>query len=199
MFIDQSNDKIQKKIEELQRGFIEDLQQRIEYDVMQSVKKECTTLKIQAKSKTVHEYIHHGKFDEAETIIQEIAELDPRTDLITTLRAYKFYMSGSLKEAIPLLQKISTTSINYEAAENILDKAIKQDKLYDAAATKSIENNYTKEIKLLTKLLAVDESNRKIQEAAYFQRALAHFAIEHYEQAIADFKMFKAIQNAKFA
>lgn len=194
MFIDPGNDKICENISNVRKFFIMDLVERLEAEIFSDLQKTCSTVDKKKKVKEAEELIKAKKFDEAKNAIEEISKADPDCDEIYFLNGFALYMSGALKEAQPLLRKVLHQNPKHHKAADIFDNTTKLIKLIDEAAAKQVEKKHADSIDLLTKALAIDKSNSKINQAVYFQRAMAQFSLGNSAEAYSDFKMFEGMQ-----
>lgn len=195
IFTDPENIKIQEKINEIRQFFIKDLVARLEWDVKSDLTESCKKLEIEQKLTKAEELLKKGKVERANKLIQEVTESDPKHQNLSYLKGFLLYMQGSLKEAIPVLDEVIQANPELEKAKELHEKAAKLNKLIDAAAEKLKEKKHEESIELLTEVVSIDENNSRINQAAYFQRSLAHFSLANSTKAFADFKMFEALQN----
>lgn len=194
LFIDPDNVKIRENISNIRTFFLKDMVERLEIEVNTEAQKFCLHVEIERKVRTAEEQIKAENIEEAEKLIQEISKADPKSCEISFLKGFSLYMAGALKEAVPLLKEALQINQNHKRANELLDNSTKLIKLIDAAAANMVEKNHAESIDLLTKALAIDKSNSKINQAAYFQRAMAHFSQGNSGEAYSDFKKFEGMQ-----
>lgn len=195
MFTDPENLKVQANISNLRHFYIKDLVRRLESEVKTDVLTKCQKLEAAKKLKKAEDFIKADKTAEAEKLLEDVSEIDPQSDELVYLKGFFLYMSGSLKQAIPLIEEALNLNPNLEKAKELREKAEKLCEYMDASAEKMCQKKHTESIELLTKAISVDEGNQRINQAAYFQRALAYFTLGNSSKAFADFKKFEALQK----
>jgi tetratricopeptide (TPR) repeat protein len=186
--LDESNEKVQQKIKDTQNvaavSLVMDLQAEMKVDVENKLKQ----IEIARWAKLVESKIQAGKIDEVETAFLKCSEDVKQSEELKFLRAKFFYIKGVLKEAILLLEEVLQINCNHSEAKRLLEMATAIDELTEVAARSTTEKKYEESIEILTKVVAVDPTNKQILQAAYFQRSLAHFSLLNTAEAFADFK-----------
>lgn len=176
--------------------FIKDVLAKLVAEVEIDVSLSYKQLLVKKKIQRAEVLIQNNKLKTAEKVIERITALDPNAEGLLFIKGFFHYMSGSLKEAIVLLEGIVKLDVDYEKTIEILRKAKKLDELMNNAADKMVEKKHVESIELLTQIVAIDENNKRINQAAYFQRALGYFSLGSSTAAFADFKRFEAMDKA---
>lgn len=192
--MDPKNQNIQKNISKVRQFFINDMIERIESDVDHEIKDYQEKIEYKYKIERAEKLIEGDDLQEAGKLMEEISATKTDSEEYLFLKGFLLYMTGTLKQAIPLLKEVTTLNPNHEKAKKILSNAEKLDELIDASAEKMTKKEHTESIKLLTKVLEIDGNNSRINQSAYFQRALANFSLGKSGDAFLDFKKFESLQ-----
>lgn len=195
LYTDPKNIKIQEKIKGIQQFFIENLVERLESDVKDDIKEVSEKLEIEEKLKKAEDLLKSGKMEAANRLIEEAADFDSELPQLGYLKGFSFYMLGKLKKSISVLSELLQLEPNLEKVKELRAKAMKIDDLMDAAAEKMKQKKHKESIEILTKVVTIDEDNAMINQAAYFQRSMAHFNLGNSSEAFSDFKRFEALQK----
>lgn len=197
LFMDPDNEKVTENIENIRKFFLKDLVGRLESEVNVEIVESCQEIDVEKKIKKVIELVDSEQLNEAEKLIEEISELSPKNDgEFAFAKGCAFYKSGCLKLAIASLGEALTANTSHVKAQELREKAMKLNQLIDSAAEKMTEKKHLESIDLLTQAISLDETNTRIVQAAYFQRALAHFSVGKPSVAFSDFKMFESMNQS---
>lgn len=195
IFMDPKNKKVHTKISDIRQFFIKDLVARleseVELEIAESEKKIDSTRKIERAEQLINE----DNLQDAEKLLEEVSKYAVKSEQFLFVKGYLLYKSGALKEAIPLLKEATIFNPCREESKRLLENAEKLAELLDASAEKTIQKKHLESIELLTEVLEVDEKNVRINQAAYFQRALAYFSLGKSVDAFSDFKKFESLQT----
>lgn len=191
VLIDPENKQMIRNITELRDKFVVDLVSRLERDIEGD---------FPDKYVEIEKMITVNDLKRAEKLVDEFHSEEAETPKALYVKGLLLYRNGNLKESVKCFDRASglesvneKTSIMKSNAETLL-------KLVDQAAKEMGELKYRDAVKTLTKALAVDKDNRIINQASYFQRALANFNAGFVEASFDDYKKFdllkKVIGNA---
>lgn len=195
IFMDPDNKKVQTKISNIRQFFIKDLVSRLESEVGMEIAESQMKIESSKKIERAEQLIDEHNMEEAEKLIEEVSSAKMKSEQFLFVKGYLLYMSGSLKEAIPLLKEATALNPSREKSRKLLENAEKLNKLLDASAEKTTQKKHLESIDLLTELLEVDKENARINQAAYFQRSLAFFSLGKSGNALSDFKKFQSLQT----
>jgi tetratricopeptide (TPR) repeat protein len=195
--LDRDNDKIQQKIADSKSTILNYLVQALRAKTEAKIDREIRKLQVARKLKAANKLLSDGKVDEVEIMLKELTEDEISSEEFMFLKAEVDYIKGSMKLAILQCEEVLKLNPENPKAKQLIGKSKEIDELVDAAAQKATEKKYEDSIEILTKILTVDNKNNRINQAAYFQRSLAHFSLFNTSAAFADFKKFEALQQVQ--
>lgn len=183
--VDQGSSKITNTITSIRDQFIKDLVERLEIDIRYEVSDIY---------KEVEKLIKSHQLREAEKLLNVIGKkASTESGQFVYLKGFALYMKGSLKESLILFKKAQEFDDFYQKAKRMERKIIFFQELADKTEIQMNSGKYEEAIETLTYTLKVDKDNRLINQAVFFQRALANFNIGKKEDAYADYQQFLLI------
>lgn len=111
------------------------------------------------------------------------------------LKGFVKYMMGSVKLSLVYMKKALEMDVTMQKAKDLMEKAEKFIKLLDGASEQMKLKKNEKAVEMLTAALTVDDDNKRIVQAIYFQRAAAKFTMGHKKDSFDDYLMFESLQN----
>jgi tetratricopeptide (TPR) repeat protein len=133
---------------------------------------------------------------DAEKVINELSEENPDSATVTYLKGYNLYMNGALKESQVMFAQALGKDFSLEKARVVGLKAQRLNELMDETSKlMNIDKNYQAAVDTLTSALDVDDTNIKINQAIYFQRALAFFHLGNSEKSLGDYAKFDELKK----
>ena len=127
-------------------------------------------------------------------------DMIPKDEMLSTSRGWYLkgfikYMMGSVKMSLFYTKKALVMDTTMDEAKDLKNKAEKLVELIEGATGQMKQNDNEKAIEMLTEALDVDDSNKRIVQAIYFQRAVAKFNSGKQHEAFNDYLLFEALQN----
>jgi tetratricopeptide (TPR) repeat protein len=193
-YLEPQNLQIQQKILDTRDDLLKDLINRLENDVKSDVACFCTEQKVKEKMDKAEKLLYAGDFDEAETVIQEINMIDPKSNQIAYLMGLLCYNKGDIKNAILHLNDAVKLNSS-EKAKNLLEKSKTLENLITASDEKYTAKEYSESTELLTKALAIDKTNHRLNQSLYLQRALSNYSLMRFDEVEADFQRSRHLQK----
>jgi tetratricopeptide (TPR) repeat protein len=167
----------------------------LEKEVKEDLMETSVKLEIDQKATRVETLLTRGKLEKAEKLMAEVAASDSEHKDLKFLKGLSLYMQGKLKEAVAILDEILKEDKNLEKAKKLREKSMKINELMESANEKIKEKKHQESIDILTEIVGIDKNNVNINQAAYFQRSMAHYSLGNSSSAFADFKMFEGLQR----
>lgn len=185
--VDPNNKKLIKTIVRIREHFVKDLVERLEQDMIR---------KLTEKNSDVEKLIMSNQLAKAEKLIDEIGKKNSTDNgHLVYLKGLALYMKGSLQESLKLFKKAQQLDESLEKAKTMESKTLEFQELVNKTAEQMSVGKYEEAIETLTQTLTVDKNNRVINQAVYFQRALAYFNLGNFEGAFEDYKKFDLINQ----
>lgn len=197
LYADPENLKIKEKILQTKQIFIKKLVERLEREVKEELTETCQKLEVDRMVVDTEGLLKKGKLEKAEQMIEEISKIDAIHKDLDYLIAFKHYMEGKLKDAVEILDEILSGANKSEKAKELRDKSSKLECLITSATERISEKKHEEAIDILSEVVTIDKCNVNINQAAYFQRSLAHYSLGNSSSALADFKMFESMQKER--
>lgn len=186
VLIDPDNTKMIKKITELRDKFVIDLVTRLELDIEND---------FPDKYIEIEKLITANELKKAEKLIDEFQSDEAKAEKALYIKGLLLYRNGNLRESVNCFDgALSLESIN-EKASFMKSRAQTLLNYVDKAAKEMSKSKYQEAVKTLTSALAVDKDNRILNQASYFQRALANFNAGYVESAFDDYKKFDLLNK----
>jgi tetratricopeptide (TPR) repeat protein len=137
--------------------------------------------------------VRSGKFIDADKLM-------PQDQLLINARGWFIkgqvkYMMGSIKLSLVCFNKALAMDQNMVEAIDLKIKAEKFVELIEAASKLMNEVENSKAVEVLTEALEIDDENKRLVQAIYFQRAAAKFNMGKQEEAFNDYLVFESLQN----
>jgi tetratricopeptide (TPR) repeat protein len=137
--------------------------------------------------------VKSGRFAAADKMI-------PVDELMTSARGWFLkgfikYMLGSVKLSLVYTKKALEMDETMNEAKELAKRAENFVELIDGASEQMKLNENDKAIEMLTTALEVDDDNKRIVQAIYFQRAVAKFNSGKQQEAFDDYLLFEGLQN----
>jgi tetratricopeptide (TPR) repeat protein len=137
--------------------------------------------------------VRSGKFIDADKLM-------PKDELLTNSRGWFIkgqvkYMMGSIKLSLVCFNKALSMDQNMIEAMDLKIKAEKFVAAIEAAQKLMNEMENSKAVEVLNEALDIDNENKRLVQAIYFQRAAAKFNMGKQEEAFNDYLLFESLQN----
>lgn len=187
ILIDPENEKATKNILSIRDFFMKDLISRLEAEIESD---------IPDKYSEAEKMIRANKHAEAEKLVKEICNEEPMTAQACYIKGLSvLYMSGGLKESLSHFKEALALKPSLKNALEMEAKTKKLLNLVEKASQEMAAANYPEAIETLTEALKVDNDNNIINQASYFQRALAYFNQGSFKNAFEDYKKFEILKK----
>lgn len=186
ILVDPENTKMKKNIDELRTHFLKKLIKRLECDIESD---------FPDKYREAEKLIMSNQLIKAEKYVNEIFNEEPKVAQSYYIKGLSLYMAGSLKDSLKHFAQALELDNSLECAVKMREKTKTLNSFIEKAAVEMEAKEYGNAIETLSKALEVDRENRIINQASYFQRALAYFNIEQKEKAFDDFRKFELMKH----
>ena len=186
--IDPDNFKVLKNIANIRNQFLKELVEHLERDIKR---------KFPNKYNEIEKIIKSNQLAKAEKMINEIGRNETTENgQLTYLKGLVLYIKGSFTESLMFFKKAQLESGGpLEKIKMMELKTLKLQEIVMKGLEQMNTGKYEEAIETLTKIIVFDKDNRVIIQAAYFQRALAHFNLGNFTEAFEDYKKFEIINK----
>lgn len=187
VLIDPENTKMLKNIAELRDEYIREMVSKLEREIESD---------FPDKWVEAERMILSNNLIKAEKTVDELFREEPDSSRTLYIKGLFSYRQGRLKESIEFFDTALNADSGNEKADVTKSKAQALLDYGQQAANEMKEGKYSEAVATLNKSLDIDRQNRIINQASYFQRALANFNAGMVEEAFIDYKKFELLKKA---